>query len=338
MQRHTLPLSAALLIAGCAAPTMQIHEVSAAKAPHPVSQASSMAPVAVKPLEESSFLYELLSPAALGISRVFDDGRRTYVLFDGAVPAGLMVFDENGKPLNFSEGAHAVLIDRVGRGVLLRTPTKLSFAQVRSPLPEGMDTAGVQTTENSRFLPTELAAARAELLRAETKLSETSAALDRAAAGDARVSLPSLKADLDEIQTTLDGLNATLVRTHFESGSALLALSDGVKEALIEAAREATQVRIRGRADATGLPETNLQLARDRALSVRRLLVEGGIEPKKLHTSFARADYIASNETAEGRAQNRRVDVVFVGGSPIHLSSLTQGSDHLESSNADNPH
>jgi outer membrane protein OmpA-like peptidoglycan-associated protein len=52
-------------------------------------------------------------------------------------------------------------------------------------------------------------------------------------------------------------------------------------------------------------------LARDRALSMRRLLVEGGIAADKLHMISSQAEYIASNSTVAGRAQNRRVDVLF---------------------------
>ena len=55
-------------------------------------------------------------------------------------------------------------------------------------------------------------------------------------------------------------------------------------------------------------------------LVLRRMLIEGGVAASKLRTSYASADYIASNSTAAGRAQNRRVDLVFVGkaSEPIH--------------------
>jgi len=43
------------------------------------------------------------------------------------------------------------------------------------------------------------------------------------------------------------------------------------------------------------------------------MLIEGGVAPSKLRISYARADYMASNSTAHGRAQNRRVELVFVG-------------------------
>jgi len=55
----------------------------------------------------------------------------------------------------------------------------------------------------------------------------------------------------------------------------------------------------------------NDRLARERAGSMRRLLIEGGIAADKLHTNSSQGDYIATNSTVAGRAQNRRVDVVF---------------------------
>jgi len=40
-------------------------------------------------------------------------------------------------------------------------------------------------------------------------------------------------------------------------------------------------------------------------------LIEGGIAADKLHLNSSQGEYIASNSTVEGRAQNRRVDVLF---------------------------
>jgi flagellar motor protein MotB len=44
---------------------------------------------------------------------------------------------------------------------------------------------------------------------------------------------------------------------------------------------------------------------------MRRLLIDAGIPADRLHTSSSQGEYIATNSTVAGRAQNRRVDVVF---------------------------
>jgi len=116
MQRHPIAFAIALVIAGCATPSAQKppSTPAAQAAPEALPMRRAMTPA---PSKETEFLYELLTPSALGLARVFDDGSRTYVLFETNVPAGLMVFDENGKALTFSEGDQAVLIDTVRRAI-----------------------------------------------------------------------------------------------------------------------------------------------------------------------------------------------------------------------------
>ena len=91
----------------------------------------------------------------------------------------------------------------------------------------------------------------------------------------------------------------------------MLALSAEAKTAILAAAARADEIQIRGGTDNSGPVAVNDLLARDRALSMRRLLIEGGIAADKLHLNSSQAEYIASNSTVAGRAQNRRVDVLF---------------------------
>jgi outer membrane protein OmpA-like peptidoglycan-associated protein len=160
-------------------------------------------------------------------------------------------------------------------------------------------------------LPAELAAARAEILRARQRLSGLSAELDKASRGKPSASLKQLRSEIEEIQTAMNGVTATLVRAHFASGSALLALSTEAKTAILAAAARANEIRIRGGTDNLGSVAVNDLLARERAESMRRLLIDGGIAAEKLQASASQGEYIATNSTVAGRAQNRRVDVVF---------------------------
>jgi len=62
---------------------------------------------------------------------------------------------------------------------------------------------------------------------------------------------------------------------------------------------------------------TNWELAGARAASVVRVLEEAGVEGKRLSAvSFGASRPLASNESAEGRAQNRRIEVRLV---PLRL-------------------
>lgn len=65
---------------------------------------------------------------------------------------------------------------------------------------------------------------------------------------------------------------------------------------------------IDGYTDNVGKPETNLQLSKDRAQSVKNYFVSQGIpENKIVANGHGEADPVASNKTAKGRAKNRRV-------------------------------
>ncbi|RJX71641.1 OmpA family protein [Vibrio sinensis] len=69
-------------------------------------------------------------------------------------------------------------------------------------------------------------------------------------------------------------------------------------------------VQIVGYTDSTGRAEYNQQLSEKRANSVADALVNEGIDPSRISVSGeGENNPIASNETAEGRAQNRRVEV-----------------------------
>jgi outer membrane protein OmpA-like peptidoglycan-associated protein len=70
-----------------------------------------------------------------------------------------------------------------------------------------------------------------------------------------------------------------------------------------------TNIQIYGYTDSTGLAEYNLTLSQQRAASVKNYLAGKGISSSRFTiTGLGIADPIASNDTAEGRSQNRRVE------------------------------
>ena len=80
------------------------------------------------------------------------------------------------------------------------------------------------------------------------------------------------------------------------------------------------QVLIEGHTDTVPLNEngyTNWNLSADRGLAVLEILEAGGINPRRLSaTGYGEFRPISDNSTDEGRAANRRVEMVIVAGAP----------------------
>ena len=68
---------------------------------------------------------------------------------------------------------------------------------------------------------------------------------------------------------------------------------------------------VEGYTDSIGSDAYNLKLSERRAEAVRDLMVQKGISASRITTrGFGKANPVASNSTAEGRAQNRRVEIL----------------------------
>ena len=73
-------------------------------------------------------------------------------------------------------------------------------------------------------------------------------------------------------------------------------------------------IRIEGHVNAFEDEQKNLLLSAERGLSVAKALVEAGVDCKRLLISaFGSSKPIASNDTPEGRAKNRRTDFKIIG-------------------------
>ena len=104
-----------------------------------------------------------------------------------------------------------------------------------------------------------------------------------------------------------DHLNFELATTNVTPDS--LPTLEGVAEVL--KAYPNAQVLIEGHTDDSGVPEANERLSRARAEAVKGALVARGIAADRINTEGMGQEHpIASNDTAEGRAKNRRTEVV----------------------------
>ncbi len=77
-----------------------------------------------------------------------------------------------------------------------------------------------------------------------------------------------------------------------------------------------TVIRIEGHTDSTGSAAYNQTLSENRALSVRSYLIQSGVAANRIEAvGYGMTRPIANNATPEGRAQNRRVEILII---PIH--------------------
>jgi outer membrane protein OmpA-like peptidoglycan-associated protein len=75
---------------------------------------------------------------------------------------------------------------------------------------------------------------------------------------------------------------------------------------------KSTLVTIAGHTDSTGSAEHNMELSRNRALAVAQYLQGQNVALERLAaTGYGETRPIASNDTPEGRAQNRRVEITL---------------------------
>jgi OOP family OmpA-OmpF porin len=73
------------------------------------------------------------------------------------------------------------------------------------------------------------------------------------------------------------------------------------------------QVTVEGHTDAVGSEGYNQRLSERRARAVRDYMVAEGIAADRITTKgWGKSKPVATNDTAEGRAENRRVEIIAV--------------------------
>ena len=76
----------------------------------------------------------------------------------------------------------------------------------------------------------------------------------------------------------------------------------------------ADKIIVTGYTDNTGAPDYNTKLSQQRAEAVRAHLISIGVDPNKIvATGAGDTKPIADNNTKEGRAKNRRVEIEVTG-------------------------
>ena len=158
----------------------------------------------------------------------------------------------------------------------------------------------------------------AEQARLHAEQQAREAELARAAALAAQAQTASLSRELDELkaQETERGVVMTIGDVLFATGKAEIA--PGAQRSIDKLADflknyPTRNVLIEGHTDSTGSPESNLKLSEQRADAIKTLLVARGVSADRISTRGYGMQYpLVANDTAEGRQQNRRVEIVVL--------------------------
>lgn len=117
----------------------------------------------------------------------------------------------------------------------------------------------------------------------------------------------------DEVKKTLNEYAKTIL---FDTGkSSIQKESEKVLNDIVAILNEypTAKFRVEGHTDSVGSNANNLKLSKERAASVMKYLIENGVGSSRLSSEgFGEDKPIASNNTKDGRAVNRRVEINLI--------------------------
>lgn len=191
------------------------------------------------------------------------------------------------------------------------------LAEAERMLDEGYQQELIDHEAEMAGLYAEVAVARTEAIAAK---AEAGAYTDRARTDTAvtrvAVEIAIRNARSVDAKQTGRGLVLTLGGVLFNSDSANLKTEGRLSVARVAGFLIALNDRdavIEGHADSTGNAEYNVKLSARRAETIRDALVEFDVSDGRLVAEGYGANFpIASNDTPEGREQNRRVEIVIL--------------------------
>jgi outer membrane protein OmpA-like peptidoglycan-associated protein len=164
------------------------------------------------------------------------------------------------------------------------------------------------------------AAARQQAANAEAQAAsaqnQAAAARDQVAAANDQAAQARAQLEALQAKQTERGMVLTLgSNVLFDTNSDVL--KPGADEALGRVAQfmqnqPSTKLRIEGHTDSTGSDSYNAALSQRRAQAVASALIARGVDPSRVQAVGRGMELpVATNDTAAGRQQNRRVELIF---------------------------
>jgi outer membrane protein OmpA-like peptidoglycan-associated protein len=209
------------------------------------------------------------------------------------------------------------------RAALARAEDEVAAARRRA---ENAQTEAERAKANE-----EVARLEAERQRLEKEDAKQDSEQARREAEKAKSDAEQAKSERDALQQRLYVSIAAILDTRREARGLIVNLSDVLfdfnKATLKPGAREklsklagillaypgSYQLEIEGHTDSVGSDEYNQRLSQDRATAVQTYLTQEGVKAEKIIAvrGFGKSKPVTTNDTAEGRQMNRRVEIVI---------------------------
>jgi outer membrane protein OmpA-like peptidoglycan-associated protein len=205
-----------------------------------------------------------------------------------------------------------------------RAEAERAAAEANAARTKALAEAEAVRNENARAA----AEANAERERAAAEQARNAAEKAEREKRELRIQLTEQLNKILETRDTARGLIVNMSDVLFDTGK--FTLKPGAREKLarisgIVLAHPGLKLEVEGHTDSVGSDELNQKLSEQRADSVRVFLVQQGVNSSIITArGLGKTQPVASNDTAAGRQQNRRVEMIVSGdviGNPITASS-----------------
>jgi outer membrane protein OmpA-like peptidoglycan-associated protein len=207
---------------------------------------------------------------------------------------------------------------------ILLTPFLLTLALLAScsspPKPPTVDQSRKRPVNTA--MGVELQVCRNDLQNTRLLAAETGRLAESTATRLAELAARQQKMTALQTAHQLRAQGNTMFTVRFDYGSTRVEISAEAAQALLDEARAAPLVMLRGRTDGKNDVPAESRIARERANAVRDYLVAAGVDASRIRATYQPAgDVVADNTSASGRVLNRRVEIEMYRALPVVLST-----------------
>jgi len=168
----------------------------------------------------------------------------------------------------------------------------------------------------------DLQVCKSDLQNTRILATESSRLAESAAAALERVSARQQAIAAAQAATPAAASANSVFTIRFAFGSAHVVVPVDIASTLVESARGAPLVVLRGRTDGVADSVAESRVARERAAAVRDYLVGAGIDPARIRATYQpTGDHAADNTSPVGQGLNRRVEIEVYRAMPVAMSS-----------------